>query len=325
MHELIRKNRRNAERIAPYIGGEEVNESPNHSHHRYVINFGQLTEEQARQWPELIAIVEAKVRPQRMRQNRQIRSDYWWRFGEVAPALYDAVRDLDQVLVRAQTSKHAAFALLPTGLVYDQTLIVFSLDGYSPFAWLTSNVHEIWARFLGATLEDRLRYTPSDCFETFPFPEAWQSNERTESTGREYYEFRGALMVSNSEGLTTTYNRFHDPDERDPDIIKLRELHDAIDRAVLDAYGWTDIRPICEFILDYEDDEDEENGAGRPRRRKPWRYRWPDDIRDEVLGRLLALNAERAAQEQVAGTEATKSRPTRRQKNATSQTASLLD
>ena len=100
-------------------------------------------------------------------------------------------------------------------------------------------------------------------------------------------------MVRNDEGLTKTYNRFHDPDERDPDILKLRELHDAMDRAVLDAYGWTDIQPTCEFLLDYEDeDEDDDGGKHASRRKKPWRYRWPDDVRDEVLARLLALNAE---------------------------------
>ena len=62
-------------------------------------------------------------------------------------------------------------------------------------------------------------------------------------------------MVRNNEGLTKTYNRFHDPDERSPDILKLRELHAAMDRAVLDAYGWTDLKPTCEFLLDYEEDE----------------------------------------------------------------------
>ena len=65
-------------------------------------------------------------------------------------------------------------------------------------------------------------------------------------------------MVRNNEGLTKTYNRFHDPDERSPDILKLRELHAAMDRAVLDAYGWTDLKPTCEFLLDYEDEEDQE-------------------------------------------------------------------
>ena len=96
-------------------------------------------------------------------------------------------------------------------------------------------------------------------------------------------------MVRNNEGLTKTYNRFHDPDERDPDILKLRELHAAMDRAVLDAYGWNDIPTDCEFLLDYEIDEEEWGD-----KKKPYRYRWPDEVRDEVLARLLELNAERA-------------------------------
>ncbi len=80
-----------------------------------------------------------------------------------------------------------------------------------------------------------------------------------------------------------------------------------MDLAVLDAYGWADIQPRCEFILDYEDDEDDTPGRAS-RRRKPWRYRWLDEIRDEVLGRLLELNAERAKEEQLAGTKVPKSR-----------------
>ena len=123
--------------------------------------------------------------------------------------------------------------------------------------------------------------------------------------GSKYYDFRAAVMVRNDEGLTKTYNRFHDPDDRDTEIVKLRELHAAMDRAVLDAYGWTDIQPTCELILDYEDEEDEE-AAGRPsRRKKPWRYRWPDDIRDEVLGRLLELNAQRAREQETIGARRT--------------------
>lgn len=81
-----------------------------------------------------------------------------------------------------------------------------------------------------------------------------------DTAGREYYEFRAALMVRNNEGLTKTYNRFHDPHERSPDILKLRELHAAMDRAVLEAYGWHDLAETatCEFLLDYEDVEGDE-------------------------------------------------------------------
>jgi hypothetical protein len=105
-------------------------------------------------------------------------------------------------------------------------------------------------------------------------------------------------MIDRNEGLTKTYNRFHDPEETGLGIIELRELHAAMDRAVLAAYGWEDIDTTCEFLLDHEDDD----AAGR--RRKPWRYRWPDEVRDEVLGRLVELNAQRAAAEQRAGAAA---------------------
>ena len=128
-------------------------------------------------------------------------------------------------------------------------------------------------------MKDDAVYTPSDCFEAFPaglfvaagFQPAGEKEQvgnllpQLEAAGRAYYEFRAALMVKNNEGLTKTYNRFHDPDERSADIARLRELHAAMDRVVLDAYGWTDLKPRCEFLLDYEEDDDEESGGGRRR------------------------------------------------------------
>ena len=111
-------------------------------------------------------------------------------------------------------------------------------------------------------------------------------------------------MVRQNEGLTKTYNRFHDPEESTPDIHQLRQLHAQMDAAVLTAYNWTDLLPkcTCEFLLDYEDEESEstaEESGGR-KKKKPWRYRWPDEVRDEVLARLLKLNAERAEEEKLA-------------------------
>ena len=110
-------------------------------------------------------------------------------------------------------------------------------------------------------------------------------------------------MIRNTEGLTKTYNRFHDPDERDPSIVKLQELHATMDRTVLDTYGWNDIPTECKFLLDYEIDEEEWGN-----KKKPWRYRWPDEVRDEVLARLLELNTERAKEEARSGATATKKR-----------------
>jgi hypothetical protein len=185
-------------------------------------------------------------------------------------------------------------------MVYAETLIVFPFQSHAAFAALQSGVHDLWARFFGSSLGDGLRYTPSDCFETFPFPHDWEARPDLEAAGQAYYDFRAALMVANNEGLTKTYNRFHTPDDHDPQIARLRTLHAAMDRAVLDAYGWGDVPVACEFIEENPPADDDEaapgGGGGRARARK-WRYQWPEAVREEVLGRLLALNAARAAAE----------------------------
>jgi hypothetical protein len=76
-----------------------------------------------------------------------------------------------------------------------------------------------------------------------------------------------------------------------------------MDKAVLEAYAWHDLAEsaTCKFLLDYEEDEDDEESSGGRRRKKPWRHRWPDDFRDEVLARLLELNRQRAEEERLSG------------------------
>ena len=338
MWRLIEENPRNQEAIFPYIGGEEVNRSPTHMHHRHVINFrdyplrrektvGDLwvdaDHEQRRElrrqpivpndypepvaadWLELLAILKEKVEPERVQSSRKSKSSHgrrasiWWQYYHQAKELYTTISELERVLVIPQTSNVQALVFLPAQMVFGNTLVIFSLIGFAAFTVLQSRFHQVWSAFLGPTMKDDLRYTPSDCFETFPFPEGWETHPALEAAGKAYYDFRAALMVRNDEGLTKTYNRFHDPDERNPDITRLRDLHAAMDRAVLDAYGWSDLPTDCDFLLDYAIDEEEWG-----RRKKPWRYRWPDAIRDEVLARLLELNAARAAGEARAGAAA---------------------
>ena len=86
-----------------------------------------------------------------------------------------------------------------------------------------------------------------------------------------------------------------DPNEADADIVHFRELHQEMDRVVLDAYGWNDISPRCEFIPEFGDEEDDDENARA--RKKKCRYRWPDEVHDEVLARLLDLNRHRALAE----------------------------
>ena len=256
----------------------------------------------AADWPDLLEIVERRVRPERLLSAQKSKSNHghkaviWWQHFRQAGDLYAAIDNLQQVLVTPQTSNVQALVFLPATMVFGHTLVVFPFSDCAAFAILQSRCHQTWSAFLGPTMKDDLRYAPSDCFETFPFPIEWSVQPELECTGRNYYHYRADLMVRRDEGLTKTYNRFHDPEETDPEIAQLRDLHAAMDRAVLDAYGWTDIPTDCEFLLDYEIDE-EQWGT----RKKPYRYRWPDEVRDEVLARLLEFNAERAAAEERSG------------------------
>ena len=207
------------------------------------------------------------------------------------------LKHLDRVLATASSAtKHHAFAVLPAQQVFSHKLIIFPLPTHAAFCALQSRPHEVWRRFFGSSMKDDLTYNPSDVFGTFPFPRHWTTHPALEAAGQAYHDFRADLMVQNNEGLTKTYNRFHDPHERDPAIDRLRELHADMDRAVLAAYDWSDIDATCEFLLDYDIDEEEWS----PRRKKPYRYRWPDAVRNEVLARLVELNGERAGRERTA-------------------------
>ena len=234
----------------------------------------------AADWPELLEIVRKKVYPARRNLKARDRRERWWHFGRRTPSLERAVLGLDRVLAISQVTKHLAFSFLPPGMVYAHRLVLFPFSCFNAFCVLQSRPHEIWVRHFGSSLKNDPVYTPSDCFETFAFPPDWQSRPELEAAGRDYYEFRAQLMQRNVEGLTKTYNRFHDYYENDPQFKRLRTLHDRMDRAVLDAYGWTGVTTVCDF-------RDDSRYQGKKTRK---RYRWSDEVQQKVLGRLLDLN-----------------------------------
>ena len=244
---------------------------------------------------DLLQIVVEKVKPYRDGLKRDVYRNKWWQFGKKQTALYSAIHGLKRVLAISRVGQQGAFTFLDKQQIFADSLVVFCLDSFNGFCTLQSRIHEIWARFMASSMKDDMRYTPSDCFETFPFPRDYESIDTLELAGKAYYEFRAELMICSDQGLTKTYNRFHDRNEDSPLIKSLRDLHAAMDRVVLDAYGWQDLQPVCEFFPEFDEEEEEDEG-GRPKKKK-YRYRWPDDIHDEVLARLLDLNRQRALEE----------------------------
>jgi hypothetical protein len=289
--------------VRPFLIAKDLNSSFEQRPSRYVIDFDNQSLEQARRFSDCLQIVEARVKPDRDKNPRKAYRTRWWLFGERRAALRESLADRDEVIACAMTTMEFKFALCPSNMVFDQTLVVISPNSEALLAVLESTPHKLWACKYGASFgsSGAPRYNPSRCFSTYPFPEtsAISKTEDVVAAGSEFFELRTRLMRGNQEGLTKTYNRFHDPGETSPDIHKLRELHAAMDRAVLDAYGWTDVPTDCEFIPDFTEEDDDGNEIP-----KNIRYRWPDEVRDDVLARLLALNAERHAAEVNAGLHA---------------------
>jgi len=227
MERLIRKTPENADRIFPYIGGEEVNNSPTHSHHRFIINFEDMSLDEANQWPDLLGIIEQKVKPERKalpqtnNWNRSVAAK-WWQFGAWRQELARSIADLERVLVIPRICNFFTFTFLPRRMVHSGQLVVFATDDTSWFAVLQSRVHECWVRLLSSSMKDDLRYEQSDCYETFPFPDDMHS---TRDLGSAYYAYRANVLVSRGEGLTKTFRQFHNPIEKSEQIQKLRELH----------------------------------------------------------------------------------------------------
>lgn len=240
---LVKKNRENAKLIFPYIGGKEVNTSPTQEFHRYVINFGSMSLGEAAQWPDLLDIVRRKVKPERDKNKRDGRRKYWWLFDRRRPALCESIRGLERCLVTAQVTKHLCFSFQPAGRVYSQTLIVFPFTAYTQFAVLQSRVYAQWVWLLSSTMKTDLNYSTTDCFENFPFPKPDPSSviPELENPGQRLYEARAEFMRESGQGLTKTYNTLKDRDCEEPDVLKLRQMHEQLDNAVLDAYGWGDI------------------------------------------------------------------------------------
>jgi hypothetical protein len=243
---LIDKDPHNKNVLFPYLNGEDLNSRPDQSPSRWVINFLDWPLDRdsapddydgpvAADYPDCLAIVEEKVRPERESKSGDVAKAPWWRFWRLRGELYGAIERLSKVIVTARVSKHLSFVVITKDVVNSDQIVVFAESGFDWFALLQSGLHESWVQEYQSSLETRGRYTPTDCFETFPVPNALA---RPGAIGRACHDHRGLIMRSRQEGLTKTYNRFHDPDETAADIQKLRDLHVEMDKAVAAAYGW---------------------------------------------------------------------------------------
>jgi type II restriction/modification system DNA methylase subunit YeeA len=251
--------RPNSEVIFPFINAADLT---GRRRGWYIIDFRQHTEEDASMYEAPFEYVEKHVKPSRERNRDPQRRKFWWRHGRSGAALRSALIGKTRKLVTPLVSKHRVFLWVEPDVVANQTVNIIALDDDYSFGVLQSKVHELWARRKGTQLrevESGCRYTPTTCFETFPFSEP-SEDQRTQisEAARHLNELRRNWLdpegASEAElkrrTLTNLYNQRP---------TWLENAHSRLDEAVFAAYGW------------------------------------PLDISDEeILQNLLALNLERS-------------------------------
>ena len=236
--ELCARDSRNSAIVQPYVIGRDLNQRPDCSASRWVINFRDWPLERAELYVSCIEIVRDLVKPQRNRNKKKNYREAWWQFAERCPGLYEAIDGLDHVLAISLVSNAIMPVRVATGQVFANVCSVFALDDFGSLAVLSSCIHSAWTIRYASTMRTDIRYTPSDVFLTLPRP---TPTAEMHELGRELDKARRELMLGRSWGLTTCYNHVHDPDDHDGAITKVRDIHVAIDEAVMRAYGWEDL------------------------------------------------------------------------------------
>jgi len=265
----------------------------------YVIDFFGYSAEQAREkHPALYQWLVDRVKPERDHNNRDSRRRNWWLFGEPVGKLRRAWHRLQRLILTPETAKHRVFELQVLPFCPDHSIYAICTDDGFVLGVLSSIVHATWALRAGSTLEDRPRWRNLTCFEPFPFPAANDAQAtRIRNLAEQLDAHRKRQQAQHADlTLTGIYNVLEKlrsgealtPKERtihDHGLVSvLRELHDELDRAVFDAYGWNDLAAVL---------------VGRPGATTPLPDKPADQAaaEEELLARLVRLNAERAAEE----------------------------
>ncbi len=265
--------------IKKYLNGRDVT---SRSRNAYIIDFYGFTLDEVRQkFPLIYQHLLIYVKPERDENKDAGFREKWWLHGRPRVEFRPALKNLHRYIVTVETAKHRIFQFLDASILPDHMLVAIATDDASHLGILSSRIHITWALFAGGTLEDRPRYSKSLCLDPFPFPEADEAQKLAIRAPAEELNALRKTVLDAHEHLTLTklYNVLEEvkagtapadlpPASRriydDGLVGVMGELHDRIDHAVFDAYGW------------------------------------PANLTEqEILARLVALNKQRAKEEAI--------------------------
>ncbi|RTR21872.1 class I SAM-dependent DNA methyltransferase [Deinococcus radiophilus] len=239
--------RDNSAVIRPFKVGKDVN---GHDAERFIIDFSGLSAEEAAAYDQPMSIVRTLVKPQKDKMNRDINRRNWWRFNEERPGMRQAIKALSRFIVTSIVSEHRFFVFLGADVVPGNKLAVIASESYLDFGILNSRPHVLWAERKGSThgVAGDLSYTPSTCFETFPFPDPDRAQAQAIEQAARHLEAMRAHLLSKRGGhgkpltMTGIYNRLeayrNTGTEEITGTAALARAHDTLDAAVAAAYGW---------------------------------------------------------------------------------------
>lgn len=259
--------------------------------------FGLSEPELMREHPDAWQWIYNRVKPERDHNNRAALRRNWWIFGEARSTFRPALTDLEEAIATSLTAKQRTFTLVAASTVCDSTTVVFSLE-VSFLGVLSSRAHVAWALASGGTLEDRPRYNKTRCFETFPFPtlnpdqrdRIGELGEAIDRHRKQRQALHPDLTITGMYNVLESLRQGAALSDKEREIHEqglvavLGQLHDELDRAVFEAYGWADLADAL---------------VGKPGGTTPYRTssREQEEAEEELLTRLVQLNAERAQEE----------------------------
>ena len=279
--------------IRGYRNGKDLTNRPRDV--KLIDLFGLNEAEASSQFPSLYQHVLVHVKPERDHNNRDTYRLNWWIFGEPRREFRPALAGLPRYIATVETSKHRFFTFLDQSILPDNMLIAIASDDAFNLGVLSSQIHAVWSLARGGTLEDRPRYNKTVCFDPFPFPALEESalkqrirdfGERLDAHRKRQQELHPDLTLTgiynvlqkirSGEALNAKDKAVHDQGL----ISVLKQIHDDLDAAALEAYGWTDLAaaiPPADILA-----------RGGPD---------VEALEQAILTRLVALNHARAAEE----------------------------
>lgn len=244
--EWIKVDLTNKNVIKPFSMGANLAKNPHGKPERWIIDFNTMSIEEAVEYELPFTHIKNQVRPEREKSRETTLKEQWWKFRRINEPMRNAIQKLTHYFLVPRVSKWAVFIIAPLDWLPGEKSVVVASDDFYVLGILSSGIHRAWMNAQKSTLKADIAYTPTACFETFPFPQNPDSKliEKIRATALELHDYRTEQMEKKQWGITTLYNKFFDEPSS-----QLHKLHAKLDQLVLQAYGFDASDDILEKLL----------------------------------------------------------------------------